>query len=72
MEVPHARAHDADRKARYSGEAMLDIVLGVIMLLGLAGGLLWLVGLPGEEDTEELAGLVTANWQEVERRLDRR
>ena len=45
---------------------MLDIVFGVIALLGLALGLLWLLGLPGDEDTEELAGFVTANWDEVQ------
>ena len=44
---------------------MLDIVLGVLALFGLAVGLFWLIGLPGDEDTEELAGLVTANWDEV-------
>ena len=51
---------------------MLDIVLGAIALLGLAVGVLWLIGLPGDEDTEELAGLVTANWDEIENRIDRR
>ena len=51
---------------------MLDIVLGVIALLGVAVGLLWLIGLPGDEDPEELAGLVTANWDEIKDRIDRR
>ena len=53
-------------------KAMLDIVFGVIALLGLAVGLLWLLGLPGDEDTEELAGFVTANWDEVKSRIDHR
>ncbi len=58
--------------SRYLDEAMLDIVFGVIALLGLAVGLLWLLGLPGDEDTEELAGFVTANWDEVKSRIDHR
>jgi hypothetical protein len=49
---------------------MLDIVLGVITLLGVAVGVLWLIGLPGDEDTEELAGFVTANWDAVKGRID--
>jgi hypothetical protein len=51
---------------------MLEIVLGTIGLMGLAVALLWLVGLPADEETEELAGLVTANWDEVETRIDGR
>jgi hypothetical protein len=49
---------------------MLDIVLGAVGLLGLAVGLLWLIGLPGEDDEEELAGFVTANWDEIRNRID--
>ena len=48
------------------------IVLEVIGLLGLVVGVLWLIGLPGEENVEELAGFVTANWDEVETWIDRR
>ncbi len=50
---------------------MLDIVLGAVCLLGLAVGLLWLIGLPGEDDEEELAGFVTANWDEIRNRIDK-
>jgi hypothetical protein len=50
---------------------MLDVVLGAIALLGLAVGVLWLIGLPGDEDTEELAGLVTANQLGRSRKPDR-
>ena len=49
---------------------MWEIVLGAIALVGLVIGVLWLIGLPGEEDEEELAGFVTANWDEVKSRID--
>jgi hypothetical protein len=42
------------------------IVLDILGLLGLAVAVLWLLGLPGEEDEEELAGFVTANRDEIE------
>ena len=48
------------------------IVLEAVGLLGLVVAILWLIGLPGEEDEEELAGFVTANWDEVEAWIDRR
>ena len=48
------------------------IVLEAIGLLGLVVAILWLIGLPGEEDEEELAGFVTANWDEIETWIDRR
>jgi hypothetical protein len=48
------------------------IVLEAIGLLGLVVAVLWLIGLPGEEDVEELAGFVTANWDEIETWLERR
>ena len=48
---------------------MWEIVLGAIALVGLVIGVLWLIGLPGEEDEEELAGFVTANWDEVKSRI---
>jgi hypothetical protein len=51
---------------------MLEIVFGTIGLIGLAVALLWLIGLPADEEVEELAGLVTANWDEVETRIDGR
>jgi hypothetical protein len=57
---------------RYYREAMLEIVFGAIGLIGLAVALLWLIGLSADEELEELAGLVTANWDEVETRLDGR
>jgi len=49
---------------------MWDIVVGAIALIGLLIVVLWLIGLPGEDDEEELAGLVTANWDRIERRID--
>jgi hypothetical protein len=51
---------------------MLEIVFGTIGLIGLVVALLWLIGLPTDEEVEELAGLVTANWDEVETRIDGR
>ena len=48
------------------------IVLEAIGLVGLVIALLWLIGLPGEEDEEELAGFVTANWDKIETWIDRR
>lgn len=51
---------------------MLEIVVGTIGVIGLAVSLFWLVGLPADEDVEKLAGLVTANWDEVETRRDGR
>jgi hypothetical protein len=47
-------------------------VLEAIGLVGLVVAVLWLIGLPGEEDEEELAGFVTANWDEIETWIDRR
>jgi hypothetical protein len=49
---------------------MLGLVLGLIVLGGAVVVLLWLIGLPGDEDEEELAGFVTANWDEVKSRID--
>jgi hypothetical protein len=49
---------------------MWGIVVGAIGLVGLVIGVLWLIGLPGDDDEEELAGFVTANWDEVESRID--
>jgi hypothetical protein len=50
---------------------VIEIVFGALVLLGLVLVLLWLIGLPGEEDEEELAGFVTANWDEIKDRIDR-
>ena len=55
---------------RYHRVRMLEILLGAIGLIGVAVGLLWLIGLPGDDDEEELAGFVTANWDEIEDRID--
>jgi hypothetical protein len=55
-----------------STASMLEIVFGTIGLIGLAVALLWLIGLPADEEVEELAGLVTGNWDEVETRIDGR
>ena len=48
---------------------MWDILLGGVALVGLVIGVLWLIGLPGD-DEEELAGFVTANWDEVKSKID--
>ena len=50
---------------------MSEIVFGTLGLLGLALALLWLIGLPGEDDEEELAGYVTANWDRINDSIDR-
>ena len=63
---------EAGKSRRYHRQAMLAIVFGTIGLMGLAVALLWVIGLPAGEEVEELAGLVTANWDEVETRIDGR
>ena len=49
---------------------VIEIVFGALGLLGLGLALLWLIGLPGEDEEDELAGLVTANWDEIKNRID--
>ena len=49
---------------------MWEIVVGAIALVGLVIVVLRLIGLPGDDDEEELAGFVTANWDRIERRID--
>jgi len=51
---------------------MWEIGFGAIGFLGPVIGVLWRIGLPGEEDEEELAGFVIANWDEVHKRLENR
>jgi hypothetical protein len=51
---------------------MWEVVLGAIGLVGLLIGVVWLIGLPGEDNEEELAGFVTANWEEVKGRIENR
>jgi hypothetical protein len=58
------------RGRRYHRVRMLEILLGAIGLIGVAVALLWLIGLPGEDNEEELAGFVTANWDEINDRVD--
>lgn len=73
--VPSARSpweHLEERTAAKRTASMLEIVFGTIGLIGLAVALLWLIGLPADEEVEELAGLVTANRDEVETRIDGR
>ena len=48
---------------------MWDALLAALVLVGLVIGVLWLIGLPGDDEDEALAGFVTANWDEVERRI---
>ena len=38
-------------------------------LVGFVVALLWLIGLPGQDD-EPLAGFVTANWRQLEDQID--
>lgn len=49
---------------------MFEIVLGAVVLLGGIAVVLWLIELPGDENEEELAGFVTANWNEVKGWID--
>ena len=49
---------------------MGEIVLGALGLVGLLIGFIWLIGLPGEDEEEEFAGLVTANWDEIKDQID--
>jgi hypothetical protein len=51
---------------------MFEVLLAVIGVIALVVALLWLIGLPEDEDTEELAGFVTANWDEIRDRIDDR
>jgi hypothetical protein len=55
---------------RLPSRAVFEIVLGVITFIGVVFLILWLIGLPGKESEEELAGFVTANWDEVKGRID--
>jgi hypothetical protein len=48
------------------------IVLQAIGLAGLVAAVFWLIGLAGEEDEEESAGFVTANWDEIKTWIGRR
>ena len=47
----------------------MTVVLSVLVLLGLVCLLLWLIGLPGDDDQEEAAGFVTANWDRIRDRF---
>ena len=49
---------------------MWEVVFGALALVGLVIVVLWLIGLPGDDEEEELAGLVTANWDEVKSKID--
>jgi hypothetical protein len=48
---------------------MWEIVLGAIGFVGVVLGVVWLIGLPGDDDEEDRAGFVTANRDEVERQI---
>jgi hypothetical protein len=48
---------------------MWDALLAALVLVGLVIAGLWFIGLPGDDEDEELAGFVTANWDEVKRRI---
>ena len=50
---------------------MIDIVSSAHSVCQeVALALLWLIGLPGDDDEEELAGFVTANWDRIKSRLN--
>jgi hypothetical protein len=49
---------------------MWQIVFGAFGLVGLAVVVWWLIGLPGDESEEDLAGLITANWDRVKDLID--
>jgi hypothetical protein len=49
---------------------MWEIIVGAIGLLGVIIVVLWLIGLPGDDDEEEVAGFITANWDEVQKHID--
>jgi hypothetical protein len=65
-----AISSEARQRRRYDDKTVLEVILGVLVLVGVAVLVLWLIGLPGDDDTEELAGFVTANWDEVKSRID--
>ena len=48
----------------------MSLVFGVIGVIAFLVVLLWLIGLPGDEEEEELAGLVAGNWDRIEDRVD--
>jgi hypothetical protein len=51
---------------------VLELLVVVAGIAVIALGLLWLIGLPGDDDDdEELAGFVTANWDRVKGWVDR-
>jgi hypothetical protein len=49
----------------------MTVVLSLLALVGVVVVLLWLIGLPGDEDEEEAAGFITANWDRIRDRFDR-
>jgi hypothetical protein len=51
---------------------MPGVLLAVIRVVALVVVLLWLIGLPEDEDAEELAGFVTANRDEIRDLIDHR
>ena len=50
---------------------VIEIVFGALVLLGLGLALLWLIGVPGKDEEEELAGFVTSNWDEIKNWIDK-
>jgi hypothetical protein len=48
----------------------VNLVFSVLGIVAFLVVLLWLIGLPGDEDEEELAGLVAGNWERIENRVD--
>ena len=48
----------------------MTVVLSLLVLVGVVLVLLWLIGLPGDEnDEEEAAGFITANWDRIRDRF---
>ena len=60
------------QRRRYHRVDMWEIVLGAIALVGLVFAVLRLIGLPEDDDEEEIAGFVTANWDDVTRLIKNR
>ena len=48
---------------------MIDIVVGAVLVILFVAAALVVMGMRSPDEDEELAGLITANWDEVEARI---